>query len=127
MDKQSTNNDKHKITEFYVNTHRKVIVNKVSESKTIVILDSLPHIFKKHLYEEVISLSEVNIVRRRIDPSAICRFEGYKYTITEEAVCLKNQEDCTVISYILNIECSKPSGCNDKEIKDLINCITSIY
>lgn len=127
MNKQKTDNNKHPIIELYANTHRKVIVNKISESKTIVILDSSPHIFKKHLYEEVISFSEVNIVRRRIEPGTICVFEGYKYTITEEAVCLKNQEDCTAISYILYVECSKPSGCNDKEIIDLINCITSTY
>ncbi|MEM1645218.1 MAG: hypothetical protein QXL96_05015 [Ignisphaera sp.] len=128
MNKQKTDNGEYTIIEFYVNTHRKIILNRIGESKVIAVIDSLPHTSKKHLYEEVIPFSYVNIVKRRVvEPSTICRSEGYRYTIIEEAVCLENQEGCMVISYILNIECLTPSGCNDKEIIDLVSCVASRY
>lgn len=115
-----------KIIELYVDTHRKAVVLKTNNN-FVAIVDSLPFTTERGLYEEVLQFNEIDIVKRKIDVNISCFSDNYEYEVIEEAVCLKNQDSCTVISYIINIECLKLLECRLEEIIELIKCFASKY
>jgi hypothetical protein len=115
-----------KIKEFYVDAYRKAIITKSGNSNYIAVVDSLPYTVEKKLYEEIFQFSEVIITRRKIEANADCSSKNNRYSVIEEAVCLENQENCTVISYVVDIECPQHLNC-EEEIIELIKCIASKY
>ena len=114
-----------RILEFFIDTHRKALILRSETSKIIAILDTLPHALDRKLYEETIHFSEIVIARRSLGMFSECVDDNYRYSVTEEAICLENQEKCTSISYIVNIMCINQSKYREEDVVELVKCIAS--
>ncbi|MEM0371366.1 MAG: hypothetical protein QXG46_02750 [Ignisphaera sp.] len=113
------------VQKIIIDSHREIAIIKINQATVIAIIDAIAKATKKEEYTELTSFSTVEIGKRKIEPIHMCE-NAYSYMLYEEALCLKNQDICTVISYIAYIVCNEGS-CEEERIINTVKCIASRY
>jgi len=113
------------VQKIIIDNHREIAIVNVNQDTVIAIIDAVVKATKRDEYVELTSFSIVEIARKKIVAVHICE-NAYGYTLYEEALCLKNQDTCTVMSYIAYIMCNEGS-CEEEKLINTVKCIASRY
>lgn len=114
------------IRKILIDEHREVTIVKLNQNEAVAIIDAVGKTVERDECTETVSFGAINVAKCERNVASSCKNTNYSYSLYEEAVCLRNQDTCTIMSYIVYIKCSE-EYCEEDKLIDTVRCIASRY